>query len=138
MDGNNGMLLFIALAFVALIAFQIFGARRRKAQAAERATAILPGVEVMTTTGIYGTVVSIDAEENVTLIEIAPNVIIKVHSRAIAHAVPVPSDDDTSEEPESSGPELNTSNAVPMAESEPEFGEREKKSPSKKPTTDDK
>lgn len=136
MDGNNGMLLFFAIALAALIAFQIFGSRRRKAQAAERATAILPGVEVMTTTGIYGTVVSIDTEENVTMLQIAPKVIIKVHSRAIAHAVPVPVEDDVADEAESSGPELNTSSVEPMAE--PEFGERMKKSPRKKPSSDDK
>ena len=138
MDSNNGMLIFITVAFAGLIVYQIFAARRRKAQAAVRATEIVPGVEVMTRTGLFGTLVSIDHEANEAMIEIAPKVIIKIHPGAIMHAVPEPVEENVADEPESSGPELNTSSAVPMAASEPEFGERAKKSPRKKPSSDDK
>lgn len=138
MDSNNGMLIIITVGFAAIIAYQIFASKRRKAQAAERETEIVPGVEVMTRSGLYGTLVSIDREANEAMIEIAPKMVIKIHPGAIMHAVPEPVDEAVADEPASSGPELNTSSAVPMAASEPEFGEREKKSSRKKPSSDTK
>ncbi|MEO7348985.1 MAG: preprotein translocase subunit YajC [Terrimesophilobacter sp.] len=138
MDSNNGMLIIIAVGFAAIIAYQIFASKRRKAQAEESAAALVPGVEVMTRTGLFGTLVSIDRDANEAMIEIAPKVVIKIHPGAIMNAVPEAVAEDVADEPESTGPELNTSNAVPMAEVEPEFGERAKKSPRKKSSTDDK
>jgi preprotein translocase subunit YajC len=58
---------------------------RRKAQAALVAS-LAPGQRVMTTAGVFGTVVSIDAER-VTL-EVAPGVVIEMLAAAIAQVVP--------------------------------------------------
>lgn len=142
--------ILLGVVLIAFIVFQIYSSKRRKAQADERATTILPGVEVMTTAGVYGTLISLDTEENVAMIEVAPNVVMKFHSQAIRHAVTpeaaVTPDDamtpedagESVEDSEHDGPQLNTSNAVPADDPEPEFGERAKKSPRKKPSSDSK
>ena len=129
--------ILIAVALAAFVFFQFRSAKRRKKETEERIASIVPGVEVMTQSGIFGTLVSMDNEENFAYVEIAPKVIVKLHSQAIRNAVvPEVEEEAPAEDSETGGPELNTSNAVPMAESEPEFGERAKKSPRKKPTTD--
>ncbi len=137
---DNGTLILLAVVIVAFIAFQFYSSKRRKKQADERASAMVPGVEVMTTAGIYGTLVSMDLEENVAMVQIAPKVIIKLHSQAVRSAVPAPVADEPVEDAPADGPQLNTSNATPMAESEsePEFGERAKKPARKKPSSDTK
>ena len=58
---------------------------RRKAQAALVAS-LAPGQRVMTTAGVFGTVVSIDAER--VSVEISPGVVIEMLAAAIAQVVP--------------------------------------------------
>lgn len=127
--------ILIAVALAAFVFFQFRSAKRRKAEAEERVASIIPGVEVMTQSGIFGTLVSMDNDENFAYVEIAPNVIIKLHSQAIRNAV-TPDVEEPEDDADEAGPELNTSSAVPMAESEPEFGERAKKPSRKKPSED--
>jgi preprotein translocase subunit YajC len=62
---------------------------RRKAQAALVAS-LAPGQGVMTTAGVFGTIVSIDAER--VSVEIAPGVVIEMLAVAIAKVVPAPVD----------------------------------------------
>lgn len=127
--------ILIAVALAAFIFLQFRSAKRRKSEAEERVRSIVPGVEVMTQSGIFGTLVSMDEEENLAFVEIAPNTIVKLHSQAIRNAVN-PDVEDPAEDSEAAGPELNASSATPMEESEPEFGERAKKPSRKKPTDD--
>ena len=128
--------ILIAVALAAFVFFQFRSAKRRKKEAEERVSSIVPGVEVMTQSGIFGTLVSMDHDENLAYVEIAPKVIVKLHSQAIRNAVVPEVEEAPVEESEQTGPELNTSSAVPMAESEPEFGERAKKTSRKKPAED--
>ena len=60
---------------------------RRKAQAA-LVSSLEPGQRIMTTAGVFGTVVSIDAER--VSVEIAPGVVIEMLAVAIANVVPAP------------------------------------------------
>ncbi len=62
---------------------------RRKAQAALVAS-LAPGQRIMTTAGVFGTIVSIDAER--VSVEIAPGVVIEMLAVAIAKVVPAPVD----------------------------------------------
>ncbi|HEU4849172.1 MAG TPA: preprotein translocase subunit YajC [Terrimesophilobacter sp.] len=123
-------LILIAVALAVFVFFQFRSSKKRQKEAAERLASLLPGVEVMTNFGLYGTLVSIDEEENIALVEIAPKTIVKLHRQVILKAVepevPVEAEAEAVEE---AGPELNTSNAVPLAE--PEYGERT--TPAKKP-----
>lgn len=131
-------LILIAVVLAAFVFFQYRNSKKRQRETAERLASLLPGVEVMTNFGLYGTLVSIDEEENIALVEIAPKTIVKLHRQVILKAVepeiPEPVAD---EEPETAGPELNTSKAIPLAE--PEYGERttEAKKPSRRKNAQD-
>ena len=140
-------LILIAVVLAVFVFFQFRSSRKRQKDAAERVATLLPGVEVMTNFGLYGTLVSIDEEENIAFLEIAPKTIIRLHRQVILKAVdPVVAEDASigdsgtgdsgtdASASEAGGPELNTSNAIPMAA--PEYGERTKKPTRKKPASD--
>jgi preprotein translocase subunit YajC len=74
---------------------------RRKAQAALVAS-LAPGQRIMTTAGVFGTVVAIDADR--VSVEVAPGVVIEMLAQAVAQVVP----GDPS--PERSTPELLADN----------------------------
>ncbi len=80
------MLLMIAVLAV-LVFFMIRNSRKRKRDAEEMAKKFVPGVTVMTSFGLYGKVVSIDNVENICMLEISPNSVIKIHRQAIARVV---------------------------------------------------
>ena len=69
---------------------------RRKAQAALVAS-LAPGQRIMTTAGVFGTVVAIDADR--VSVEVAPGVVIEMLAQAVAQVVPGdPSADGTTPE----------------------------------------
>jgi len=72
---------------------------RQKAQAAMIA-AVAPGSSIMTTAGVFGTVVASSADE--VSVEIAPGVVIRMLPAAIAKVIPVdePSEAGTAGEPD--------------------------------------
>jgi preprotein translocase subunit YajC len=76
--------LFLALAG-AMIVFMVLSSRKRKAQAAEMATKVLPGAKVMLTSGIYGDVVSVDSDR--ITIKSAGNSTLEVAKGAVARVV---------------------------------------------------
>jgi preprotein translocase subunit YajC len=125
-------LALIAIAGV-LIVFMFISSRRRRRDAEAMREKIVPGAEVMTSQGIFGTLISVDEEKNEAIIETTPGTKLRVHSQTIAKVVedivPV---DEAADEPQAL---LNESSVEPM--SEPEFGERSEKPkprPRKKPT----
>jgi preprotein translocase subunit YajC len=126
-------LALIAIAGV-LIVFMFISSRRRRRDAEAMREKIVPGAEVMTSQGIFGTLLSVDEEKNEAIIETTPGTKLRVHSQTIAKVVEdiVPVDEDADDE---ARPLLNESSVEPM--SEPEFGERSEKPkprPRKKPT----
>jgi preprotein translocase subunit YajC len=90
---------------------------------------IVPGAEVMTSQGIYGTLLSVDEEKNEAIIETTPGTKLRVHSQTIAKVVDeiVPADDDATEDAEI----LEAAGAITDPDiditDEPEFGERSEK-----------
>jgi preprotein translocase subunit YajC len=60
-----------------LLAFSARARRRQAETQAARAEAIVVGAQVMTTSGLYGTVVSIDEDDDTVLLSIAPGVEVK-------------------------------------------------------------
>ena len=80
------LLPFAAIAAVFWLLIIRPSSTRRKAQAALVAS-LAPGQRVMTTAGVFGTVVSIDAER--VSVEISPGVVIEMLAAAIAQVVPV-------------------------------------------------
>ena len=75
-------ILLIGVVFYLLI---MRPARNRQKKQAEMMAALAPGTEIMTTAGVFGTIVSMD-DENAE-IEIAPGVVIRVVKAAIGRVV---------------------------------------------------
>ncbi len=126
------------LAVLAVLVFFMFrNSRKRKAQQEELRSAIVPGKQVMTNFGMFGTLKSIDEVSNEAQLEIAKGVVVTVHRQTIAKVVE-PTDVDSSaprsveeamaianreaEERESKGVELNKDTAIALGE--PAYGER--------------
>jgi preprotein translocase subunit YajC len=84
MDG----LTIAMLAVLAVLVFFMFrNSRKRKAQQEELRQQIVPGAQVMTNFGLYGTLVSLDDASKVAELEVAPGNIVRVHSQTIAKVV---------------------------------------------------
>ena len=108
-------LTLVMLAVLAVLVFFMFrnGRKRKKHQEALQAT-MVPGADVMTNFGMYGTIIAIDEEANKVELQIAPGVVVEIHRQTIARVVePVVAEDrdDSSVD--------NTDSL-----SEPEFGQR--------------
>jgi preprotein translocase subunit YajC len=129
---DNISLILIAVALAIFVFFQFRTSRKRAKETAARQAAIGPGVEIMTNYGLYGTVISIDEDSNIALIETTPGTVLKIHRQTILKVVEdetpvnddVVSDDVAGDEVVADEPtvELNKDNAVPLGD--PEFGER--------------
>jgi len=70
-----------------LIFFMFRNTRKRKAQQEELQAKIVPGAEVMTNFGLFGTLKSIDEVSNVAEIETSPGNIVRVHRQTLAKVV---------------------------------------------------
>jgi preprotein translocase subunit YajC len=124
--------ILIAVALAVFVFFQFRSSRKRSKQAAERQSTIVPGVEIMTNYGLYGTLIDLDEDTNIALIETTPGTILKIHRQTILKAVEdeVPAEATELNE-DSPSTELNTDHAI--AAGEPEFGERIDPSAKKSP-----
>ena len=103
------------LAVLAVLVFFMFrnGRKRKKDQEALQAT-MVPGADVMTNFGMYGTIIAIDEEANKVELQISPGVVVEIHRQTIARVVePVVAEDrdDSS---------VDSTDSL----SEPEFGQR--------------
>jgi preprotein translocase subunit YajC len=92
-DGGGGApafdpFLLIMLAVFGLLIFSMFR-RSKKAQQQQRElhNTLGPGVEVMTTMGLFGTILSVDKDQNKAVIELSPGTTATVHLQAIGKAV---------------------------------------------------
>jgi len=119
-----GMLVVLAV----LVFFMFRNSRKRKAQQEELRDQIVPGAEVMTNFGLFGTLISIDEVASTAELEITPGTIVKVHSQTIAKVVTA-GDATDSDEPRSVEEAMERANREEaereaLNASEPEFGER--------------
>jgi preprotein translocase subunit YajC len=80
-------LILIAVALAVFVFFQFRSSRKRNKETAARQAAIAPGVEIMTNFGLYGTVLSIDEDTNMALVETTPGTVIRIHRQTILKAV---------------------------------------------------
>jgi preprotein translocase subunit YajC len=78
----------VMLAILAVLVFFMFrNSRKRQKDQAELQTKMVPGAEVMTSFGLYGTLVSIDDEKVTADIEVAPGTIVRVHRQTLSKVV---------------------------------------------------
>lgn len=76
--------MLIPLALAALLIFFLFNSRRKqKARVEQIKNGLVPGASVMTTFGVYGTVIAIDEENNQVTVESGPGTVLRVHRQAI-------------------------------------------------------
>lgn len=109
-----GMLVILAV----LVFFMFRNSRKRKADLEQLRTKIVPGAEVMTNFGLYGTLVSLDDVTKVAELEVAPGSVVRVHSQTIAKVV-----DDGAEGGEPGAPR-SVEEAMAIANREAEERER--------------
>jgi len=141
----------LMLAVLAVLIFFMFrNSKKRKAAAEDLRTQIVPGAEIMTNFGLYGTLISLDDVTKVAEVEVSPGQIVRVHSQTIAKVVTT----DDSDAPRSVEEAMERANREAELNDggvdndravvgEPEFGERlddetsTKSSTSPKPTKAD-
>jgi len=128
-------LIIVVVALGLFIFMQFRTAKKRRNEAAELQEKMLPGTEIMTNYGLYGTIVSIDDENNIATIETTPGTVLRIHRQTILKAV---EDEVVADEADVDEAELTSEeNAIvePVIEdtSAPEFGERVVETPKKSP-----
>ncbi|MDQ4501159.1 preprotein translocase subunit YajC [Sinomonas sp. ASV322] len=81
----------ITILLLVVFAFFIFTMFRRnrktQSQQAEMRSKFVPGVEVMTSFGLFGRIVSVDESENKVVLELSPGATATVHKQAISKVV---------------------------------------------------
>ena len=88
--------LFLIVALAGFVVFQVFQGRKRKRETEDRVSKFVPGVEIMTNYGLYGTIVEVDDEKNLVTLEVSPGVGVKIHKQTmlkVADYDDVPVDD---------------------------------------------
>ena len=109
----------IMLAVLAVLIFFMFrNSRKRQADARDLQSKVQPGAKVMTNFGVFGTILSIDEDENQVLLETSPGTVLTVHRQTIARVV----------EPAAVAAVTEVGSAD--ADGAPEYGERVEDAPS--------
>ena len=87
MDQTSGLLMYI-IFFVGLIYFMIIRPQKKERKRKEELMAsVQKGAQVITYSGIHGTVVSIDSEKGILVLNVAKGVDITMEKAAIARLV---------------------------------------------------
>lgn len=108
----------IMLAVLAVLIFFMFrNSRKRQADARQLQSKIQPGAKVMTNFGVFGTILSIDEDENQVLLETSPGTVLTVHRQTVARVV----------EPAAVEPATEVGTAD--TDGAPEYGERVEDTP---------
>jgi preprotein translocase subunit YajC len=87
-SSGTSLLPIILIVALFMIVYLTMSRRRRANQAQQMQSTIAPGTRVRTTAGMYGTVTSVEDNDDV-MVEVAPGVNIRMMRRAV---VPVPQD----------------------------------------------
>jgi preprotein translocase subunit YajC len=121
--------IIMVLLLVVLVFFMFRNKRKRDAQQADLQSKMVPGVEVMLSFGVYGTLVSIDDEANVAEVEVSPGTVLRVHRQTLGRVVePVVADDavvaDADEVDARSADDLIVTDDTSADRTSPVYGER--------------
>ncbi|WP_235489218.1 preprotein translocase subunit YajC, partial [Frankia sp. AvcI1] len=103
-DGNGGSSIggFLIPLLLVLAVVYIFSMQRRRAKAQQQQVSqLLPGTLVITTAGLYATVVEL--EDGDVLLEIAPDVVCRFTRSAIARVISSPDADETHDDGSADG-----------------------------------
>ncbi len=95
-SSSTSLLPIIIIVVLFLLVYMTMTRRSRARQAARMQSDLVPGAPVRTTSGMYGTVTSLEGNDDV-MVEVAPGVTIRMMRRAV---VPLPQDASTGMPPE--------------------------------------
>ena len=87
-SSGTSLLPIILIVVLFMIVYMTMTRRKRANQAQQMQNTIVPGTRVRTTSGMYGTVTSVEDNDDV-MVEVSPGVNIRMMRRAV---VPVPQD----------------------------------------------
>ncbi|WP_421084161.1 preprotein translocase subunit YajC [Rothia nasimurium] len=81
METGSPVFMLVLLAVMMLVLIVLPARRAKKAQQKlqEQHNSMVPGTKVMTNFGLFGSVVSINKDDNTAHLEIAPGTVVKVH-----------------------------------------------------------
>lgn len=85
MNGGSGFFLLI-IAFVFLYFVLVRPQKKRQVETQRMLNDLRPGDQILTAGGIYGTVADLDGDDAV-LVEIAPDLRVRMNRRAIAQVI---------------------------------------------------
>jgi len=102
-SSGSGFIFIIIIAFLLLYLIVVRPQKRRQTQQQQMISELRVGDEVLTAGGIYGTVSQLD--EDMVIVEIAPETEVRVARRAIAGVTRDPDDEETDEIEEPEEPE---------------------------------
>ena len=126
--GIDPLTIGLVVLLAVMVIFMFRNSRKRKRDAEQLQNKFVPGAEVMTQHGIYGTLISVDDEKNEAIIETTPGTRLRVHRQTISRVIdPVEADEAVIDEPsgtqlEAGTHELNQDHAMPAGD--PQYGER--------------
>lgn len=86
-DSNSLMLILPLVLLVVMMLFMWRNNKKMQERQAQVRSEMQVGTEVMTQAGLYGTIVDVDTENNITTIESAPGTRLRVHSATIVNIV---------------------------------------------------
>lgn len=131
--GSNPTLIVLMIVIIGFFFFWTWrNNRKRQRDEAEKSSQLVKGVEIMTNSGIFGTIESVDLDNNKVVLETSPGQYLTVHRQAIARIeTPLPASDDAdAASVESTASAVDQANAEAQAQAaktadqKPEFGER--------------
>jgi preprotein translocase subunit YajC len=95
-SSSSSLLPIIIIVVLFMLVYMTMTRRSRARRAQQQQTTIVPGTQVRTTAGMYGTITSVVDNDDV-MVEVAPGVTIRMMKRAV---VPVPQDASTGMPPQ--------------------------------------
>ncbi|MBF4462465.1 MULTISPECIES: preprotein translocase subunit YajC [unclassified Rathayibacter] len=80
-------IILLVLLLAVMIIFMFRNNKKRQRDAENMKNNLVPGVELMTGSGLFGTVVSIDEDANKIIIETTPGTLLTIHRQAIGRLI---------------------------------------------------
>jgi preprotein translocase subunit YajC len=119
---QNFLTIGLVVVFAVMLIFMFRNSRKRQREAAELQTKMVPGAEVMTSQGIFGTLISVNEDTNEAIIETTPGTRLRVHRQTLSKVV---EPEAAAEDAPAAGTVADGSHdALETPAGEPEFGER--------------